>query len=364
MKVFRKISSWLMVAMVFATAVHAEEISFPYKLKKPTPTVTPTPRPTPTFIQMPTSILQVIPSFSSENRSILHPFSMASAEENGVSIQSAGFGTYPQADVSFGYLPVDNAFEGATDGQGIIIQADPGAGVMIAAEKIEDKQSAMIRCSVRADRPHALVTIASIGSAPDRFIAVNYPEYEAYFTNQYLRLQTFCVPPAAGFQPIIQVVNTSKTESLTVYLDNFDIYFIDPNKYYSGNFLDGDESDPPIDQISLLTKSESAATVWSYEPTMPKDFKMEPDGHNTQIKGTWSWDGIDCGILDTLYIERAVDSTCTSWNTVYASWCLFYPTECMDWRLTPDTIYYYRLRIRNITGKENWTDTYMVRTNP
>ena len=83
----------------------------------------------------------------------------------------------------------------------------------------------------------------------------NTPNNKGYFTGQYLRLQTSCTPPSTGFQPVIQVINTSKTETLTAYLDNLDINLIDPNKYYNGAFLDGDETDPPSDKISIPSEA-------------------------------------------------------------------------------------------------------------
>lgn len=362
MKIFLKISSWLMTAMIFAVAIHAEGVSHPLVMKKATPTPTPTAIPAPTLIPFPFVIPNATGSQESVTRSILHPFSGASAEENGIAIQGAGFGAYPLADVSFGFLPVDNAFDGATDGQGVIIQADPGEGAMIFGSKIEDNQSAVIRCSVRADRPHALITIASIGSAPDRFIATNYPDNEAYFTDQYLRLQTFCVPPSAGFQPVIQVVNTSSTEALTVYLDNFDIYFIDPNKYYSGNFLDGDESDPPAGQISVPTMYEALGMVWNVTPLLPKDFKVEIGACNTEIKASWSWEGISYGLWDVLYVDRSTTDKFTKYDTVYWSPCFMYPTECADWGLASNTTYYYRIRVVHIQGGVATSGTVSYKT--
>lgn len=328
----------------------------------PTPTPTQTPFPTPTFFPFPVHIPNATGSPESVNLSILHSFSGASAEENNVTIQGAGFGEFPQADVSFGFLPTDNTFEGATDGQGVIIQADPGEGAMIFGEKIETQQAALIRCSVRADRPHALVTIASIGSAPDRFITVNYPGNEAYFNNQYMRLQTFCVPPSAGFQPVIQVVNTSATEMLTVYLDNFDVYFIDPSKYYSGNFLDGDEPDPPTSQISVPIMSEALGMEWNLQPLLPKDFKIEIGACNTEIKGSWSWEGISYGMWDILYVERSATNDFKKYVTVYWSPCFMYPTECADWGLTPNTTYYYRIRVVHIQGGTLFSNVVSYKT--
>ena len=94
--------------------------------------------------------VQFVPcSFSQENPEQFD-FSGATVEINQVQVMGAGFGAYPQADISFGYIPTDNAFSGATDGVGAIIQADPGEGIMIMLPVMDTTQSAIIRCSVRA----------------------------------------------------------------------------------------------------------------------------------------------------------------------------------------------------------------------
>ncbi len=41
-------------------------------------------------------------------------------------VMGAGFDTYPRAEIEYGAIPMDQAFEDATDGVGAIITADPG----------------------------------------------------------------------------------------------------------------------------------------------------------------------------------------------------------------------------------------------
>jgi formylglycine-generating enzyme required for sulfatase activity len=156
--------------------------------------------------------------------SILLDFSGDSAEANHVSLMGAGFGTYPQADVSFGPIPTDNLmFENSTDGKGMIIQADPGEGVMILTQSIQTTNCALIRCSVRADASHASVYLASVDQGVGTFVSTITPNNGKLFVNQYKRLADFFLPPSTGFQGIIQVTNTSSTEKLTAYLDNLEI---------------------------------------------------------------------------------------------------------------------------------------------
>ncbi len=322
---------------------------------EPTPTVTPTPYATPTPEIQETPVPQPA--------SIRYEFSGASADENNVTLQGAGFGAYPQADVSFGYLPTDNAFEGATDGQGVIVKADPGEGVMIFGSRIDDNRSALIRCSVRTNLPNAEVTIASIGSAPGRFIAVNYPEDESYFNGRYMRLQTFCVPPSIGIQPLIQIVNTNPTETLTAYIDNLEVHFIDPYKYYSGAFLDGDEIDPPADKISIPS-SQAAGFNYNPYPEIPRDFRAvaNPDS-NTIIDLFWSVFGSQLGVI---YLQRSTTGQENDWSQLAIFPAIEIPDfSYSDFDLSPNTLYYYRLFVQNSISRYGaYSETISVHTNP
>lgn len=199
------------------------------------------------------------PSGVSVDNYIRLDFSGKTEVENSVSLQGAGFGQYPQASVSFSYLPTDNAFDGATDGLGTIIEAEPGEGVMIFGPSLTNNESAMIRCNLRTEGANASVTIAAIGMEPDRFISTNTTTNPGYFQGQYKRLSTFATPPSGGFQPVIQIINTSETEPLIAYLDNFDVVVLNSFYYYYGEFLNGDETDPANGKIGF--EADDAATI-------------------------------------------------------------------------------------------------------
>ena len=211
--------------------------------------------------------------------SIRYDFSGKTAEQNKIVLQGAGFGQYPAASVTFGSIPTSNAFQGASDGAGAIITAKPGEGIMFFGQKVVTKNSAIVRCSVRTDKPEASVIIATIGEKPNIFVSSNYPENDAYFLNHYLRIQTMCAPPANGFLPVIQIINTSKTETLTAYLDNLEIFILQPNRFYNSSFLDGDETDPPSDKISIPSE---------WVPESVSDFKADQISPG-YVKLTWKF---------------------------------------------------------------------------
>lgn len=202
-------------------------------------------------------------SYAQENR-VQIDFSKNTAEENGVTLMGAGFGAYPMPEVTFGSVPTNNVFEGATDGRGVIIQAGPGEGVMILGKANASPHAAFLRCSVRANASHVSVYLATIGQDDYQFISTTTPANGIFFLNQYKRLSGFFVPPSSGFQPLIQVLNTSAEEPVMVYLDNFEYYSLISGMYYSADFIDGDNSDP--DEIAI-TPSYPTPTDTPAPPT-------------------------------------------------------------------------------------------------
>lgn len=216
-------------------------------------------------------------SFAGESP-IQYSFSGATVEENKVSLQGAGFGTYPQARVTFGYIPTDNAFEGATDGQGAIVIAQPGEGVMVFGSRIESQDAAVIRCSVRTDRPNAQVILAAIGGAPDIFIATNSPFSQAYFQGQYRRIGVFVTPPTNGFMPVLQILNTSSTESLTAYVDNLEIVSLKRFTAYHGEFLNCNEIDPPADALQKEVSGSEAGIFGPWKTAFRQNPPMQQTG--------------------------------------------------------------------------------------
>ncbi len=209
-----------------------------------------------------------------QEESIIYEFSDTSAEENGLMILGAGFDSYPEADVSFGQIPIDNAFKGATDGYGAMIVADPGEGVMINPSIVESERMAFIRCSVRTNAAHASVYLASIDQGENTFVSTLTPNNGAYFLNRYRRLSDFFLPPSTGFQPIIQVLNTSETEPLTVYLDNLEIFLLESGRFYNTDFLNGTENDPAIQSFHYDEIKE-------YLPTPTATFTPTPTNSPT-----------------------------------------------------------------------------------
>lgn len=157
-------------------------------------------------------------------------FSGNTVEENEISISGAGFSQYPLPEISFGEIPTDNAFEGATDGRGMIINLDPGDGIMVMTSPIFTPNTALLRCSVRSTSPHVSIHLVSIDLGEDLVVSTISPNVSNQFVDQYKRIADFFLTPMVGFQGIVQIVNTSTFFPATVYLDNFQALEFDSDR--------------------------------------------------------------------------------------------------------------------------------------
>lgn len=180
----------------------------------------------------------------SQSTSFILDFSEKTVIDNQITIMGGGFDALPLADVNFGLVPLDDSFKTATDGHGAIISADPGEGVMVLSNSVSTDNAALIRCNVMTDSPHTSVIIAAIGKNDAGWIAQSGPSNGSVFVNKFKRVSTLFSSSTNGFQALIQIVNTSDTEPLVAYIDNFEIILIEPNLDYSGELLDGDHEDP------------------------------------------------------------------------------------------------------------------------
>ena len=118
----------------------------------------------------------------------------------------------------------------------------------------------MLRCSVRTNASHASIYIASVDQGANVFVTTVTPSNGGYFLNEYKRLTVLCVPGSPNLLPLLQITNTSETDPLTVYLDNFETIVLDPERFYSPAFFDGDETDPDVVSISREDVNSPAAT--------------------------------------------------------------------------------------------------------
>jgi formylglycine-generating enzyme required for sulfatase activity len=184
-------------------------------------------------------------------------------EENKVIVIGAGFGSYPEASVSYGDIPTDNGFEGATDGRGMIIHAKPGEGVMVFTQNISTPNCALIRASVRASAPHMTLYLASVDQGESTYVSTLTPNNPASFVGKYNRIADFFVSPSIGLHALLQIINTSETEALTVYVDNFEVLELGEEQIHLS-----------IDDLIAPEKRETLTIPLTHLPTGAKPLEM------------------------------------------------------------------------------------------
>lgn len=190
----------------------------------------------------------------------VYDFSADTADANNISVNGPGFDTLPLADVSFGQVPANNAFDDATDGQGVVVTAEPGEGAMIFTESISTPNAALIRCNVRMDSAAGSITVGAVGKSGSVDVPLNSPAGLSEFDGKWRQVSVLFVPPGTGFDPFVQVFNPENS-GMTVkfYIDNFAIHLLSPGKYYSGEFLNSDGDEPETISIDQ-NNSEPTAT--------------------------------------------------------------------------------------------------------
>ena len=102
---------------------------------------------------------------------------------------------------------------------------------------VMEAKSAIVRCNFYADGPEAAITIGGI----DR-VLIPMSQPTAHLMVPFFRV-VFSVWQygAAAFgwiYSLFQVYNPSETRTVTVFVDNFDIYLLDEDVCYPGEFLD------------------------------------------------------------------------------------------------------------------------------
>ncbi len=227
-------------------------------------------------------------------------FSADSPEGNNLTVTSPGFGEYPMGEISFGTFGLADVNSELTDNRGATITVPPGTGVLVMGPAVMEAKSAIVRCNFYADGPEAAITIGGIDQGPYTYVSTNSPFNGAVFQGGFQRLAVLVQPPSVGFIPLFQVYNPSETRTVTVFVDNFDIYLLDEDVCYPGEFLDQDLDDP------VLTNPTPTVSIPTPTPTIsvPQPTPTPPAGGGNTITVTGN-------IIDVFTQMPVVDATVT-----------------------------------------------------
>ncbi len=199
-----------------------------------TPTVTPvnTPIPTPTGEPEPFPRPEMITEFE---------FDKPTLSANGWGEIPGGFLGAPAGFVSSIRL-VENQIPSSEDNQGLFISVLPGEVAFIRTnEPIHTNgDPILLRMNVRATGAGASLALAALKGRLATFenvdgsIATHVPASTHNFMEQAKRMVLIYEPDDGTIMtPIIQLVSTSETESVTVFVDKLEVYRLDRSFYGS-----------------------------------------------------------------------------------------------------------------------------------
>ena len=133
---------------------------------------------------------------------------------------------YTSPDLQIASVPTDNAFDNATDGQGLKVVLQPGQGVLLLASAPVSAGNGLVelKTSVRTtskDIQLGLVAVAVPDSGPDDSLGYVNPTGNEVPVNKWGEMDLVYDCPAKNYFPAIQFVLPKEAASAqTVYFDN------------------------------------------------------------------------------------------------------------------------------------------------
>lgn len=137
-------------------------------------------------------------------------------------------GDFTLGEHRIGLIPSDNAFEGATNGRGLVASVGPGQAVTFLGPFLEigGDYPVLLRVNVRSNGGGAQVALALIDGL-DGTVSLTNPADSAVFADAYKRLALVCKAPSNNVFPLIQVASSGQ-QPVEVYFDNFDLIPLPP----------------------------------------------------------------------------------------------------------------------------------------
>ncbi len=188
-----------------------------------TPTMTPTPAPTP--VPPPTELTpMVVYEFDSLAPEFTH--------------YPGGFGDAAAGESSPGAVPTDSAFEGATDGTGLVFDVDPSEVSLVVGSPLDVGESlVLLRCSVRTTGAGVHVALGTLDGSMDGSINTSILADTLTTSGVWRQLTMIYNPPHGSVIPLIQAANLSGDGLVTCYIDRLEVFLIDDSTALTGGDL-------------------------------------------------------------------------------------------------------------------------------
>ncbi len=218
----------------------------------PTPTVTPTLEPGQTVTPEPTlppvtpePTVTPIPTHGPEQPVMDYHFNEDNVSAAGWVHQKGGFtqGT-PPGEVTLDFFP-ENQVPSSDDGKGLVIEVYSGEVSLLYTASPIDTQGypVLLRMTFSADAPDAGVWLGTLkgsmadGQGVDGSLALVNSLNTTPFVDQEERFAAIYHPVNTNLiTPIIQVAGLGE-DAATVYVDKFEVFLLQPDRFYSGDLF-------------------------------------------------------------------------------------------------------------------------------
>ncbi len=136
-----------------------------------------------------------------------------------------GFDALPAGNMQIGPIPMGNS--ALSDGYGVTIATEPEqVGLLVFPTILSGTRKILIRAAVRSNGPGASIGLAALDASMDGSIATNIRTDSAQLERKYKRIVLVYKAPSGSCVPAFQVANLGTANSVSVYLDNVEIYLL------------------------------------------------------------------------------------------------------------------------------------------
>ncbi len=215
----------------------------PTPFEQPTPVICPTQKPCPTCPAWPTCPQDPVVGEVEPIR--VYEFDLNTLDDNGWAEQPGGFTPGTPAGFVLPIIFTSDPIPTSLDNKGLAIKVRSGDVAMIfASEPVQTNgHPVLFRMNVSADAANAAVWIAGLKGALSSFqevdgsIGYTNPQNCGAFLNQERRLTLVYQPGGSQLiTPIIQVAGLDGGQ-VTVYVDRFEIFILEPGRAYPGDLF-------------------------------------------------------------------------------------------------------------------------------
>ncbi len=205
--------------------------------------------------------------------------------------------------------------EGLNEGRAAVITVGPGQLELLQFPTLYvGEQAALIRVSARSTGAGASIALAALDGSMDGSIATNLNADSALYQGRFQQMSMIYDPPGITITPVFQVFNQNGTQSLSVYLDNLEVYLIPKEGRVPAEKLTSYTTATPVAQTDLIPLRVFSFDSGDEFTVMPGGYINAPGGlvetgaipasSNSMSDGWGAWITAGPGEVELLQFPR------------------------------------------------------------